>query len=59
MASFCPPLKSLNEAKAKVERIRLIPLRKEVLEKPTINFEILFTLMKRILIKCSKLKKET
>ena len=50
-----PFLKSLSEAK--VKRFRLTALTKEVSETPSINFVLGVTLMKKILIKCNKLKK--
>jgi hypothetical protein len=58
MAAFCPCLKCLPETKAKMKRIRLISLTKEVSEKPSMDFLLWFTVMKRVLIKCSKLKKK-
>ena len=48
----------LPEAKAKVKRIRLITLTKEVSEKSSRDFVFWFTFMENILIKCSKLRKE-
>ena len=56
MAAFCPCPKSLPEAK--VKRVRLIALTKEVSEKPIIDFVLWLSLMKRILNKHSKLGKE-
>ena len=56
MASFCPCLKILPMAK--VKRFILIALSMEVSEKPSIDFALWLTLMKRILIKHSKLRKE-
>jgi hypothetical protein len=53
---FCPSLKSLPEAKLK--RLRLIALTKEVLETPIIDFVFWFCLMKSILNKPSRLRKE-
>ena len=51
---FC--LKSLPEAK--VKRLRLIALTKEVSETPIIDFFLLLSLMKSILMKKGKLRKE-
>ena len=56
MASFCPCLKILPMAK--VKRFILIALSMEVSEKPSIDFALWFTLMKSVLIKHSKLRKE-
>ena len=59
MAAFCPCPKSLPEAK--VKRFRLIALTKEVSKQPGINsvvWLLKFTLMKSILMKRSKLRKE-
>ena len=56
VAAFCICLKSLPEAK--VKRFILIALTKEVSKKPSIDFVLWFTLMKSILMKCSKLRKE-
>jgi hypothetical protein len=56
VAAFCPLLKSLPEAK--VKRLRLIALTKEVLEMPIIDFVLWLCLMKSILNKHSKLRKE-
>ena len=58
VATFCPCLKSLPEAK--VKRIRLIALKKEGSEKPSkyIFLWFILILMKNILIKHSKLKKK-
>ena len=58
VAAFHPCLKNFLEAKAKVKRIRLIALTKEVSKKPSIDFVLWFTLMKSILIKHSKLRKK-
>jgi len=55
MTAFRSHLKSLPEAEA--ERFMLIALTKEVSEKPSIDFVLWFSLMKRVLIKHSKLKK--
>ena len=55
VAAFCHCLKSLSEAKLK--RLRLIALTKEVSEKPSIDFVLWFTLIKSVLIKHSKHKK--
>ena len=54
VAAFYPCLKSRPEAK--VKRFRSIALTKEVSEKPSIDFVLWFTLMKRVLIKHSKLR---
>jgi hypothetical protein len=56
VATFCPCLKSLPEAKGK--RLRLIALTKEVSKKPSSNFVLWLSLMKRNLSKYSKLRKE-
>ena len=56
VATFCPCLKSLPEAK--VKRLRLIALTKEVSETPIIDFVLWLSLMKNILNKHSKLRKE-
>jgi hypothetical protein len=52
---FCPCLKSLPEAK--VKKLRLIALTKEVSEMPIIDFVLWLSLMKNILTKHSKLRK--
>jgi len=56
MAALCPCRKSLSEAK--VKRFRLIPLTKEVSEIPSKDFVLWSSLMKSILNKHSKLRKE-
>ena len=56
VAAFCPCLKSLLESKAK--RFILIALTKEVSKKPIIDFVLWLNLMKSILNKSSKLRKE-
>ena len=59
MAAFCHCLKSITEAK--VKRFRLIALTKEVSKQPGINsvvWLLKFTLMKSILMKRIKLRKE-
>ena len=56
VATFCPCLKSLPEAK--VKRLRLIALTKEVSKKPSRDFVHGLSLMKRSLNKHSKLRKE-
>jgi hypothetical protein len=56
LATFCHCLKSLPEAK--VKRFRLIALTREVSETPIINFVLWSSLMKNILNKHSKLRKE-
>jgi hypothetical protein len=56
VAVFCPYLKRLPEAK--VKRCILIALTKEASKKPNIDFVLWFSITKRILIKCSKLRKE-
>jgi hypothetical protein len=53
---FCPCLKSLPGAK--VKRLRLIALMKKVSETPIMDFVLWLSLMKSILNKCSKLRKE-
>jgi hypothetical protein len=56
VATFCPSLKSLPEAK--VKRLILIALTKEVSKKPSRDFVLWLSLMKSILNKRSKLRKE-
>ena len=56
VATFCPCMKSLPEAK--VKRLRLIALTKEVSKKPSRDFVLWLSLMKRSLNKHSKLRKE-
>ena len=56
VAAFCPCLKSLSEAK--VNRVQLITLTKEVSKEPSLDSVVWFSLVKNILIKCSKLKKK-
>ena len=56
VATFCPCLKSLPEAKMK--RLRLIALTKEVSKYPSKDFVLWLSLMKSILNKHSKLRKE-
>ena len=56
MAALCPCLKSLPEAK--VKRLRLIALTKEVSEPPFIDLVLWLSLMKSILNKHRKLRKE-
>jgi hypothetical protein len=51
-------LKSPPEAKVKRFLLTSFALTKEVSEKPSTDFVFLYTLMKSILIKCSKLRKE-
>lgn len=53
---FCPCLKSVPGAK--VKRIRLIALTKEVSEMSIIDFDLWLSLMKSVLNKHSKLRKE-
>jgi hypothetical protein len=55
MAALCPCLNSLPEAKMK--RLTLIVLTKEVSETPIIDFVLWLSLMKNILNKHSKLRK--
>jgi hypothetical protein len=55
VATFCPCLKCLLQAK--VKRLRLIALTKEVSEMPITDFVLWLSLMKDILNKCSKLGK--
>ena len=57
VATFCPCLKSLPETK--VKSIRLIALTREVSKKPSRDFVLWLSLMKRSLNKHSKLRKET
>ena len=54
--TFCPCLKSLPEAK--VKRLRLIALTKEVSKKLSRDFVLCLSLMKSSLNKHSKLRKE-
>ena len=56
VATFCPCLKSLPEAK--VKRLRSIALTKEVSKKPSRDFVLWLSLMKRSLNKNCKLRKE-
>jgi hypothetical protein len=56
MVAFCPCLKSLP--KAKVKRPRLIALTKEVSKNPSRDFILWLNLMKSVLNKHSKLRKE-
>ena len=56
VATFCPCLKSLSEAK--VKRLRLIALIKEISKKLSRVFVLWLSLMKRSLNKHSKLRKE-
>jgi hypothetical protein len=56
VATFCPYLKSLPEAK--VKRLRLIALSREVSKKPSRTFVLWLSLMKKSLNKHSKLRKE-
>jgi hypothetical protein len=56
VATFCPCLKSLPEAKMK--RLRLIALTKEVSKYPSKDFVLWLSLIKRSLNKHSKLRKE-
>jgi hypothetical protein len=55
VATFCPCLKSLPEAKGK--RLKLIALTKEVSETPLLDFVLWLNLMKSFLNKRTKLKK--
>ena len=55
VATFCPCLKSLPEAKVKT--LRLIALTKEVSKKPSREFVLWLSLTKRSLNKHSKLRK--
>jgi hypothetical protein len=55
VVTFCPCLKSLPEAK--VKRLRLIALTKEVSKKPIKDFVLWLSLLKRNLNKHSKLRK--
>ena len=55
VATFCPCLKRLPEAK--VKRLRLIALTKVVSEMPRRDFALLLSLMKNILNNCSQLRK--
>jgi hypothetical protein len=56
VATFCPCLKSLPEAK--VKRLRLIALTKEVSKNPSRDFVLWLSVMKRCVNKHSKLRKE-
>jgi hypothetical protein len=56
VATFCPYLKSLPEAK--VKRLRLIALTKEISKNLSRDFVLWLSLMKRSLNKHSKLRKE-
>jgi hypothetical protein len=56
VTTFCACLKSLPEAK--VKRLRLSTLTKEVSEMPIVDFVFWLSLMKSILNKYSKLRKE-
>jgi hypothetical protein len=56
VATFCPCLKSFPEAK--VKRLGLIALTKQVSKKPSRDFVLWLSLMKRSLNKHSKLRKE-
>ena len=56
VVAFCLCLKSLLEAK--VTRFILIALTKEVSKIPSRDFVLWFSLMKSVLMKMSKLKKE-
>jgi hypothetical protein len=56
VATFCPCLESLPEAK--VKRLKLNKLTKEVSKQPSRDFVLWLSLMKRSLIKHSKLRKE-
>ena len=56
VAAFCHCLKSLPEAK--IKRIKLIALTKEVSKKPSRVFILWLELTKIILNKCSKLRKD-
>ena len=56
MTTFCPFLKSLPDAK--VKRLGLIVLTKEVSKKPSRDFVLWLSLMKRSLNKNCKLRKE-
>jgi hypothetical protein len=55
LATFCPCLKSLPEAK--VKRLGLIALTKEVSKKPSRDFVLWLSLTKRSLNKHNKLRK--
>jgi hypothetical protein len=54
VAAFCPYLKSLPEAK--VKRLSLITMAKEISKQPLIDFILWFIIIKSILIKQSKLR---
>jgi hypothetical protein len=56
VATFCSCLKSLPEVKVRL--LRLIALTKEVSKKPSRDFVLWLSLMKRSLNKLSKLRKE-
>jgi hypothetical protein len=53
---FCPCLKILPEVK--VKRLLLIALTKQVSKKPSRDFILWLSLMKSLLNKCSKFRKE-
>jgi hypothetical protein len=56
VATFCPCLKSLPEAK--VKRLRIIALTKEFSKRPSKDFVLWLSLMERSLNKHNKLRKE-
>lgn len=56
MAVFCTFLNSLS--KANMKRLRLIALKKKISKQPIIDAVLWFNLMKSILIKHIKLRKE-
>jgi hypothetical protein len=56
VATFCSCLKSIPEAK--VKRIILIALTKEVSKKASRNFVLWLSLIKSTLNKCSKLRRK-
>jgi hypothetical protein len=56
VATFCPCLKSLPECK--IKRFILVAVTKEVAKKSSGNFFLCLSLMKSVLIKRSKLRKE-
>jgi hypothetical protein len=56
VAAFCPCLRVLPEAK--VKKLRLIALTKEVSEMPIMDFVLWLSLMKSVLSRYSKLRKE-
>ena len=56
VAAFCPCLKSLPEAK--VKRFIVTELTKKISKEPSIDFVLWFSLMKSVLMRSIKLRKE-